>query len=93
MNKKALTIKAEKELIRATESTDSWRSVGDPKERKRLWQHIASRTIEGTRKRISLSVNEEDLARLRAEAVRTGVPYQTIINSLIRRHVRSDLVR
>lgn len=88
MNKDTLTKKEEKELIRVTESTDSWRSVGDPKERKRIWQQIAKRTIEGTRKRISLSVHEEDLARLRAEAVRTGIPYQTIINSLIRRHVR-----
>lgn len=74
--------------MRATEATDSWHTVGSAKERKRHWKQVAARTIEGTRKRISISVNEEDLARLRAEAVRTGIPYQTIINSLIRRHVR-----
>jgi predicted DNA binding CopG/RHH family protein len=59
-------------------------------ERKVFWRAVAKRAIEGKRRRISIAVNEDDLARLRSEALRTGIPYQTIINSLIRMHVRNE---
>lgn len=68
--------------------TDEWVSVGPIEERKKFWQQVAKNTINRKRKRISIAVAEDDLARLKAEALRTGIPYQTIINSLIRKHVR-----
>jgi len=39
------------------------------------------------RQKISLRVPRTDLARLKAKAMRDGVPYQTVINSLIHKHI------
>lgn len=38
-------------------------------------------------KLVSIRVRERDLARLRESAAREGIPYQTLINSLIHKHV------
>lgn len=86
-----LISKKEEDAIKhLTEQSDAWVSVGEHAKRKAFWKNVATRAIEGKRKRISISLNEDDLARLRSEAVRTGIPYQTIIGHLIRRHVRAD---
>ena len=77
------------ELKKISES-EGWVSVGPLEERRAYWKKIAKRTLEQRRKRISIAVNEDDLARLKSEALRTGIPYQTLINSLIREHVRSS---
>lgn len=41
---------------------------------------------------ISLRVDSNDLSLLRDEADRQGIPYQTLINSLIHRYVNGDLI-
>lgn len=47
---------------------------------------VAKNTHAGS-KQISIRVNEQDLHKLRAKAMRSGVPYQTLINQLIHQHV------
>lgn len=88
MNTKMITSKEEKELMKLSEQ-EEWISVGSQKARRAFWKQAAQNTIEGKRTRISIAINDDDLARLKAEALRSGIPYQTLINSLIRRHVRS----
>ncbi|OGG62353.1 hypothetical protein A3C21_04510 [Candidatus Kaiserbacteria bacterium RIFCSPHIGHO2_02_FULL_59_21] len=39
-------------------------------------------------KLVSIRVREHDLARLRAKAEREGLPYQTLINSLIHKYAQ-----
>ncbi|MBM3261760.1 hypothetical protein FJY93_05120 [Candidatus Kaiserbacteria bacterium] len=46
----------------------------------------AARETRTATKQISIRVNAADLARLRAESIRTGIPYQTLINSILHRH-------
>lgn len=41
---------------------------------------------------ISLRIDTQDLSLLRDEAERQGIPYQTLINSLIHRYVNGDLL-
>lgn len=50
-------------------------------------QQAARNTLNEERQKISLRVPRTDLARLKAKAMRDGVPYQTVINSLIHKHV------
>jgi len=88
MSKQRLTKEEERQILQLTEQSDEWVSVGKKKEREAFWREAAERTSEGKRTRISISVNADDLARLRSEAIRSGIPYQTIINHLIRTHVR-----
>jgi predicted DNA binding CopG/RHH family protein len=49
----------------------------------------ASRTLEGKRRRISTSIPERDLARLKTKAAEQGMPYQTLINSILHKYAES----
>jgi predicted DNA binding CopG/RHH family protein len=42
---------------------------------------MARNTINEQRQKISIRVPRTDLARLKAKAMREGIPYQTAINS------------
>lgn len=44
------------------------------------------------RKQVSLSLLEADLTRLRSRALAQGVPYQTLISSVIHQYVNGDLI-
>jgi predicted DNA binding CopG/RHH family protein len=78
----------ERELVEAIESDDY--EFGENQltpERLAALQQAARNTLNEQRQKISLRVPQTDLARLKAKAMREGVPYQTIINSLIHKHV------
>jgi predicted DNA binding CopG/RHH family protein len=63
----------EKDLIESTERGE-WRSVGNIAERRAFWQKAAQGVLDGRRQRISISVPERDLARLKARAAEEGMP-------------------
>jgi predicted DNA binding CopG/RHH family protein len=78
----------ERELVEAIEADDY--EFGESQltpERIADLQQAARNTLNEQRQKISLRVPRTDLARLKAKAMRDGVPYQTIINSLIHKHV------
>ncbi len=52
-------------------------------------QEAAKNTIVDERKKITIRVPQTDLARLKAKAMREGVPYQTAINALIHKYASS----
>ena len=78
----------ERELVEALEADDyePGESLLTP-ERLAMMQEAARNTLNEERQKISLRVPRTDLARLKAKARREGMPYQTIINSLIHKHV------
>jgi predicted DNA binding CopG/RHH family protein len=78
----------ERELVEAIEAGeyDGAKSLITPERRAEI-QGMARNTLNEQRQKISLRVPQTDLARLKAKAMREGVPYQTIINSLIHKHV------
>lgn len=47
---------------------------------------------EATRIMISLKLDANNLADLKSEAERLGMPYQTLINSVLHRYVSGELV-
>ncbi len=47
---------------------------------------------EATRIMISLKIDANDLAELKNEAERMGMPYQTLINSILHRFITGELV-
>jgi predicted DNA binding CopG/RHH family protein len=77
---------SEAEIMAASEA-DAWVSVGDISARREFWKQAARNTMEGKRQRISIAIPERDLARLKAKAMEQGVPYQTLINSIIHKYV------
>ena len=55
--------------------------------RKREIEAMARATLREMRAKISLRVPAADLARLKQRAAAEGMPYQTLINSLIHKYV------
>jgi len=81
-----ITPEEERDLIDSTERGE-WVSVGDIEERRAFWQAAARRTLDGERQRISISIPKRDLARLKTRAAEEGMPYQTLINSILHKYV------
>ena len=77
---------SDEDFIVLSES-EEWVPVGDIEERRRFWKDAAPNTMEGKRQRISISIPERDLARLKAKALEEGMPYQTLINSIPHKYV------
>ncbi len=76
----------EQDLIDSTE-TGEWQSLGDVPGRRALWAEAARGVLDGKRRRISISIPERDLARLKTRAAEEGMPYQTLINSILHQYV------
>lgn len=56
-------------------------------ERRAWWRQVAHNTMNPKKKRISILVSENVLTKLRARAMEEGIPYQTLINSILHKHV------
>ena len=78
----------EKAIIAAIERDDykAGKNALTP-ERLEAFQAAARATIDGERTKISLRLPKNDLERLKAKALREGMPYQTLINSILHKAV------
>jgi predicted DNA binding CopG/RHH family protein len=45
------------------------------------------------RKSINLRLLEHDLEKIKSEAIQTGIPYQTLISSILHRHVNGNYAK
>ncbi len=87
--KRDLTEAEERELIALSEE-DGWVSVVTDIEAERaFWKEAARQTLDGKRRRISISIPERDLMKLKTRAAEEGMPYQTLINSILHKYVES----
>ena len=86
MQKNPMDEAEERELIDSTERGE-WTTVGNIEERRAFWQEAAEGVLSGKRERISISIPERDLARLKARAAEEGMPYQTLINSILHKYL------
>jgi predicted DNA binding CopG/RHH family protein len=78
----------EQELVALSEE-DGWVPVGNIEEQRAFWQKVARDTLDGERQRISISIPKRDLAKLKTRAAEEGMPYQTLINSILHKYVES----
>lgn len=86
LDKRDLTEAEERDLIESSERGE-WASVGDIEQQRAFWKEAARQTLDGKRKRISISIPERDLVRLKTRAAEEGMPYQTLINSILHKYV------
>jgi len=75
--------KEEKELLAELERGE-WVPVKDQAKARREAMQIARNTLAKTRN-INIRLSERDLFKLKAKAIREGIPYQTLAASLIHR--------
>jgi len=66
-------------------------SASDLDHTRELFQEAAKnyRELQET-KSITLRVNKEDLIKVKVKAKRNGLPYQTLVNLLIRQYVKGE---
>ena len=60
--------------------------------RKALLEASAQATMNPPRKPITTRLPEHDLARLKAKALALGIPYQTLLASIVHRYLEGTLV-
>jgi predicted DNA binding CopG/RHH family protein len=77
----------ELELLASYEQ-DEWQSVKDVKEQYRAYARATFRKD----KRVNIRISEKDLIDLQRRAVREGIPYQTLISSVLHKYVNGMLV-
>jgi len=81
--------KEEKDLLKSYEN-DEWESIKDFKKKKAEYQRYARNTA-AKNKRINIRLSEKDLANLKAKSLEEGMPYQTLVGSIIHKYVSGKL--
>ena len=76
----------ERELLEAVEK-EGIKSATDASDKMKLAREAALNTISQKRKAITIRLLERDLFRLKAEALRDGLPYQTLISSVLHKYI------
>ena len=81
----------ERELIESIEnSTVGAKPISE--KRKKYWQQVAANSIaERKKKALSLRLGERDIDRIKAKAAKKGLPYQTLIASVIHQYATDQL--
>jgi len=79
----------EKEILESYEN-DEWMSVENLAERKKEYAQYAKNTFLKN-KRINIRISEKDFVDIKTRSLEEGVPYQTLISSIIHKYVSGKL--
>ena len=80
---------AELELLAAYEK-DEWQSVKNVKEQVAQYRAYARATFRKD-KRVNIRISEKDLVDLQKQAIRQGIPYQTLLSSVLHKYANGVL--
>lgn len=80
----------EKELIESIEKGE-WQSVKKVKQEIKKHQTYAGNTLRKDR-RVNIRISSQDLEQLQARAVEEGIPYQTLMASVLHKFISGRLV-
>ena len=79
----------EKKLLKSLESGE-WSSVNDLKSYKKHLTEAARKTMLKAR-RMNIRIAKRDLDRLKAKALEHGIPYQTLVSSILHKYLSGKL--
>lgn len=82
--------KYEKDILESFERGE-WESVPDFENDKKIFIRYARNTILKN-KRINIRISERDLTRLKSKSVEEGLPYQTLISSILHKYISGKLI-
>lgn len=77
--------------IRSSVEAGQWKSVRGVKAKKKRYQEYAMATFRKD-KRVNIRISNKDLAEIQKRAVEEGLPYQTLISSVLHKFVNRRLV-
>lgn len=81
--------KEEKALLKSYEAGE-WKSVKSPREEAQKYQKYARSTFQKDR-RVNIRISSKDLEDMRKRALHEGIPYQTLMSSVIHKYVSGTL--
>jgi len=87
--KKIMLNKEERQLEKEIESGD-WKAVPNLAEEIKKYQKYASNTLNKNKK-INIRITDWDYEKIKIKAVSEGLPYQTLISSIIHKYVTGQL--
>jgi predicted DNA binding CopG/RHH family protein len=79
----------EQEILESFEKGE-WQSVGDPTRLAQLRSYAKATLAKD--KRITLRISSLDLDAIQAKAIEEGIPYQTLISSILHKYITGRLV-
>ena len=82
--------KYEKDILKSFENGE-WEPIKNLEEEKEKYAQYARNTFKKN-KRINIRISEWDLIRLKAKSLKEGIPYQTLVSSLIHKFVTGSTV-
>ena len=83
----------ERELLRSLDSGE-WKPIANLAAERKRYAAIACRTLEKLRKsrRVNIRLSPDDLRGMQMKAVKEGIPYQTLMASVLHKYVTGRLV-
>ena len=88
--KKMLLDEEEKSILDSYEPGE-WESVKDTKQEIRKLREHAMKTLQKD-KRINIRMSSKDLDQVQVIAAQDGIPYQTLVSSIIHKYVSGYLI-
>jgi len=82
--------KEEKELLKSVESGE-WETIPDAKSELKRYQAIAKNNLKKD-ERINIRLASKDLMSIQKKAMQEGLPYQTLIASILHKYVTGKLI-
>jgi len=82
--------KEEQDILTSFEN-DEWISDPNFNQRKNILQESARYTIQKN-KRVNIRISERDIIEIKRRAVEEGLPYQTLISSVLHKYISGRLV-
>ena len=82
--------KEEKSILESVEKGE-WKSVRGARGRIKKYQEYARATFRKD-KRVNIRISEKDLVGLQKKAVEDGLPYQTLISSILHKFISGRLI-
>ena len=81
--------KEERDLVRSIESGE-WRSVKNVRKEIKRHTEYAKATFRKDR-RVNIRISEKDLNAIQSRALEEGIPYQTLMSSILHKFVNGAL--
>jgi predicted DNA binding CopG/RHH family protein len=88
--KKMLFDEEEKDILESYERGE-WRPIKNPKAEMKKLREYARNTLQKD-KRINIRMSSKDLDQVQVIASQEGIPYQTMISSIIHKYVSGYLI-
>ncbi len=80
----------EKDILESYERGE-WESVAELEKEKQRYAEYARSTLKKD-KRINIRISQKDLESIQNIAIEEGIPYQTLISSLIHKYVTGKMI-